>query len=559
MNRTRILAAMTATVSALLASCGDGSYSTDSGSLQIPTAQSLTVADVQQVIAQAVAEAQARGAAATIVVVDRVGNVLAAFEMTGAGGFTINGQRGVTGGLEGISVLPTPLGAISKALTAAYFSSAGNAFTTRTASFIIQEHFPPGIDFTSGGPLFGVQFSNLPCSDVKPLDLSAGNLALPLGLSGDPGGLPLYKNGQPVGAIGVEADGEYTVDFTPDVKASTDEELIALAGTRGFESPASIRGDQIFVNGIRLPFADADVPAGSGATPAGSFAPGFGPRDGLASRFVPVTVRGVPAFADPRFFPARASAVGGGLTSAEVEQLLAQALTQAYKTRAAIRQPLGSFAQVNVTVVDTTGAVLGIVRSPDAPVFGFDVSSQKARAAAFLSSPGAGAALLAAGFSEYVSRGAADGIPLNGSIAFSDRANGFLSRPFFPDGIDGAAEGPFSRPITQWSPFNVGLQIDLLRSALVGGVDGSKSLAGPCTALPQVPNGIQIFPGSVPLYRNGVLVGGLGVSGDGVDQDDIIAFMGAAGFEAPEAIRSDQFFVRGVRLPFIKFPRHPDL
>ncbi len=551
-------------------------------------AAALTAADVRLVIQNATIEAAALGRSAVIAVVDRETNVLGIFLMGGApgrlhfdgrpdGNAVNDGQHGLdgltlalNGDAPGPGVVvagagipfPTILAALSKAGTAAVFETTGNAFTTRTASFIIQEHFPPGIDFTSAGPLFGVQFSNLPCSDVKPLDLANGNLALPLGLSGDPGGIPLYKNGQPVGAIGVEADGDYTVDFAPAVKAPTDEELIALAGTRGFESPAGIRGDQIFVNGIRLPFADADVPAGPGQVPPlppGIYASGFEPRDGLASRFVPVTVRGVPAFADSRFFPASASAAPGGLTAAEVEQLLAQALTQAYKTRAAIRQPLGSFAQVNVTVVDASGAVLGIVRTPDAPIFGFDVSSQKARAAAFLSSSGAAAALTAAGLSEYVARGGADGLGLNGSIAFSDRANGFLSRPFFPDGIDGTAEGPFSRPITQWSPFNVGLQIDLLRPALVGGVDGTKPLSGPCTAIPQIPNGIQIFPGSVPLYKNGVLVGGLGVSGDGVDQDDIVAFMGATGFEAPEAIRSDQFFVRGVRLPFIKFPRHPDL
>ena len=39
-------------------------------------------------------------------------------------------------------------------------------------------------------------------------------------------------------------------------------------------------------------------------------------------------------------------------------------------------------------------------------------------------------------------------------------------------------------------------------------------------------NGLQIFPGSVPIYRGGTLVGAIGVSGDGVDQDDMIAFLG---------------------------------
>ncbi|NIS32253.1 MAG: heme-binding protein, partial [Actinobacteria bacterium] len=44
----------------------------------------MSVAEVQQIVAQAVAEATARGVAATIAVVDRVGNVLAVFRMTGA-------------------------------------------------------------------------------------------------------------------------------------------------------------------------------------------------------------------------------------------------------------------------------------------------------------------------------------------------------------------------------------------------------------------------------------------------------------------------------------------
>jgi hypothetical protein len=70
-------------------------------------------------------------------------------------------------------------------------------------------------------------------------------------------------------------------------------------------------------------------------------------------------------------------------------------------------------------------------------------------------------------------------------------------------------------------------------------------------------SGIVFFPGSVPLYRNGMLVGGLGISGDGVDQDDYVAAGGAAGFDAPTAIRADQVIVRGVRLPYLKFPQNP--
>jgi len=43
------------------------------------------------------------------------------------------------------------------------------------------------------------------------------------------------------------------------------------------------------------------------------------------------------------------------------------------------------------------------------------------------------------------------------------------------------------------------------------------------------------------------------------DQDDLIAAAGANGFSPPAAIRADQIFVRGVRLPFLKFPRSPNL
>jgi uncharacterized protein GlcG (DUF336 family) len=41
--------------------------------------------------------------------------------------------------------------------------------------------------------------------------------------------------------------------------------------------------------------------------------------------------------------------------------------------------------------------------------------------------------------------------------------------------------------------------------------------------------GLIEFPGGLALYKNGVLVGGIGVSGDGVDQDEVVAEAGAAG------------------------------
>jgi hypothetical protein len=93
----------------------------------------LTAADVQDVLARAVAEAQARNAPATIAVVDRVGNVLGVFAMNSAPKtFTVRTPgRTVDGGLEGVNIVPSTLAAIAKAVTGAYLSSEGNAFERR--------------------------------------------------------------------------------------------------------------------------------------------------------------------------------------------------------------------------------------------------------------------------------------------------------------------------------------------------------------------------------------------------------------------------------------------
>ena len=517
------------------------------------TATNLAQTDVQTILQQAASAATALGKAVNIVVTDREGNVLGFLPMPGTPSpSTIRSVGRLGQGLEGTSVPPSEA-ATAKAATAAFFSTAGNAFTTRTAGFIIQEHFPPGIDFRAGGPLYGVQFSSLPCSDIK-------KPSARLGLSGDPGGLPIYKNGLPAGGIGVEGDGLYTVDRNPADDDQPFEELIAASGIRGFEAPALIRGDNILVDGIRLPFSNvANPPAPSSTASIAGASFGFGPG-GVppASEFVPQIVGGIGGEVDPRFFPfiAGTAPSSNALTATDVGTIITHAAQQANITRAAIRQPLGSNARVSIAVVDTAGVVLGVFRQQDAPVFGFDVAVQKARTATFFSGANAATALRTAGFGAYVDRAAADGLRFDGAVAFTDRATGFLHRPFFPDGINDSAAGPFSTAIADWSPFNVGLQLDLVKTNFLASVVGP---AVPCTSIPALPNGIQIFPGSVPLYKNGVLVGGIGISGDGVDQDDLIAAAGANGFSAPAAMRSDQIFVRGVRLPFLKFPRSPNL
>jgi hypothetical protein len=50
----------------------------------------------------------------------------------------------------------------------------------------------------------------------------------------------------------------------------------------------------------------------------------------------------------------------------------------------------------------------------------------------------------------------------------------------------------------------------------------------------------------------------LGVSGDGVEQDDYVTAGGVPGFESPADRRADRVFIDGVRLPYWRFPRNPE-
>ena len=283
-----------------------------------------------------------------------------------------------------------------------------------------------------------------------------------------------------------------------------------------------------------------------------------------ASDFVAAVLNSVNGQFSSRF----PTVAGSALTAAEVTQILGAAADTANRARSGLRQPIGSNARVTIAVVDTDGKVLGIFRQLDAPVFGLDVAVQKARTSNFFARSDAGAKLTSNGFGSFVTRANADGVALNGSVAFSDRGIGFLHRPLFPDGINGTQAGPFSTQLADWSPFNNGLQLDLIKTALtappmvcISAARARRTVMAPCpcTTIAEVKNGLQIFAGGIPLYRGSTLIGAIGVSGDGIDQDDLIAAGGANAFAPPVGIRSDNIFVRGVRLPFLKFPARPFL
>ena len=626
--------AWAAVASLLLGGCSGSPGSGSSGgggttppAYTAPASVALTTSDVQQVIAQAATQANADGHPAVIAVVDRVGNVLALFRMTGAPATAqiTAAPNGVNMDAQGISV-PAEAAAIAKAITGDYLSSSGNAFSTRTASMIVQPHFPPspGSAGLGSGPLFGVQFSQLPCSDLSARFGAVGTAALvgpkrsPLGLAADPGGFPLYKNGVVVGGVGVMADGQYGFDANVQNIVTDTDERIALAGTVGYQAPAAITADQVYVAGTQLIYSTtaysalasvsgASYGAVSPALGALEAFPGYaaatilagatygseasGVRPATSGEFTDSTAFVLTDGAGNARYPITAGSDGGDiaqpLTAAEVKQILAQAYAVMSQTRAQIREPANSLAQVTVSVVDTRGHALGLVRSPDAPIFGIDVSLQKARTAAFFSNANAGADLLgdaSADVRHYVSALRSflnDPNALTGQYAFTDRAGGDLSRPYFPDGIDGQPNGPLSRPIAQFNPFSTGLQSALIIDALAqhlayasGGSGGD--VAQKCTSLPEVTsghnrlqNGIQIFPGSVPIYRGSVLVGAIGVSGDGIDQDDMISFLGLnnAGValgtlgNAPGGIRADNIVVTiggsTVRLRYVNCPAAP--
>jgi len=510
----------------------------------LPAFGQMTSNDVATVMAQALTRANdlvTSGSATNgvVAVVDREGFVLGVWSLSPPSALDV-------------------LDAITKAGTAAFLSSDQNAFSSRTAGFIVQQHFPPAIRNRPPGPLVGVNFSNLSFSDVNrfkdpdtydPLAFGGGGtngapiaplgLAAISGLAGSPGGLPLYTNGSLIGGVGVVVSGTGPIPALFDIqlkaKQSSDlDEDVALAGQTGFEPDKRIFGSRVLIDGIRVPYENSRtrLPA---VLPLGTVGAEVAPYDITNSPVVaypPLVLGGVagelraPIIDDPA-----AGAIDGEarLTASEVTNILTQAAQRAIITRAGIRLPRGQAALVFISVVNNpnvaggTPVVLGTFRVGEATIFSWDVSVQKARTALMFSDT---------------------------NRAYSTRTVGFLAQSLYPPGINGTDPGPFLGLQEQLSLLPAGV------TNILNGVFVTAPLGAPD---PAAPNGITIFPGGFPLYRNGKLIGAIGVSGDGVDQDDLVGAAGTIGFLPPDAIRADRTFFRGTRLPYAKFPRNPSL
>jgi len=241
------------------------------------------------------------------------------------------------------------------------------------------------------------------------------------------------------------------------------------------------------------------------------------------------------------------SSFAGGLTAAQVERLIVQGINQANRTRAQIRvQPTST--KMVFAVADKDGSLLGVYRMPGATVFSIDVAIAKSRNTAYYAS------------ADLQPQDHVAGIPYG--TAFTNRTFRYLAVPKYPSGSSNAPPAPFSilntKGINPTTGLNVG--VPLPSSALNATVLGYDSFNPGTNFRATTPagnqNGVVFFPGSTAVYVGNSLKGGFGVSGDGVDQDDVVTFFGAKGFSAPLATQAVQFYVRGIRLPYIKFSRN---
>jgi len=540
MQRQRMLAlaiamflGLAGSLALIMAGCG----SSGPGSVPPPppvvaAVTPLTAVDVNNIVQMAVNSVNVD---MVVAVTDRAGFVLGVFRTANAP-VMAQGNFGLMQNANDV--------AVALARTASFFSNDAAPLSSRTVRFISGVHFPPGVTNLANADLYGIENTNRGCtlvpgvaftSRVPPSTALSGVIGSGLGiLTGkadmfdsdpnavNPGGVPVFYQNVIIGGVGV-------------VTTAADMDVAEFAAFTGAQAPAAGRlasqatfapiplplpnPGAVFIGGIALPFVNQQTrPASVSAGPVS------GPPGGYLTGFAPTNSQGQPPDGD--LITPVAGPVGG-LTAAEVTQILDQAQAAANKTRAAIRLPPGERTRMVIAVADLDGTLIGLRRLPDSTIFSIDVAASKARNMIYFNT---------------AARTAADmtGVPIG--TAVTNRTISFGAQPFFPPGIDGSDPPPFLTPGPFFNLF-------------------VNDLAHPCSQGFQAPgpnqSGIVFFPGSTGLFRGTTLVGGLGVSGDGVDQDDFVTDNGAVGFAAPDNIRADLISIRNVRLPYMKFPRNP--
>jgi uncharacterized protein GlcG (DUF336 family) len=536
-------------------SCSDGAV----GDGTPEPFNALSASEVQSIV-EAAASALANDSA-TIAVVDRTGRPLAVYR-----------QPGFLAANDDL--------ALGVARTAAFFSNSQAPLSSRTIRFISQVHFPPGLTNTASGALYGIEQSNRGCDlnaawnagqcvvRARSIEAFRANLATPAtdllcnsasaagcgaGLvTGKiqfddqpnpqnvanrpvrPGGIPLYRvleadtsrgivtKAKLVGAIGV-----YGIDNDTDL-----EEFAAVTGAFGAAGIVPLPyyplpfPENVYIEGIRLPFLgpNAKLRFNSNGLPIGLERP-----NGTSAGAANGTFYYGPAFGGcaPNGYLVGPKA-GTQLSEADVRAIVERSITASKRTRAQVRLPLNSYARMIITVVDVDGTILAHYRMPDALFDAVDVVPAKARNVVYFNS------------SDPRVRTDLPGIPAGTWV--TTRTIGFGAQPFFPPGIDSRVFDPAPGP---W-----------YSTLYLGNVNR------PCSQGSQLANanqnGVTFFAGATPLVRNGQLVGGLGVSGDGIEQDDYVTYIGAGAFLPPTDRWADTIRIDGARLPMFKFPRNPE-
>ena len=444
------------------------------------------------------------------------------------------------------------------------------------------------------------------------------------GIATLPGGIPLYKNGALVGGIGVFFPGpngyaSYEQNFQPVTNPKNEiaaemsrinAPMVLEAEWMAFAAAGGTRVASPQLRSLLLPVtsvAGYGLPLGY-LSLVGVTLDVFGPMGPVQGRLSLInTSKRVKAFSpaamntaqisadlanpsDPNALDApgkyhvgitppsgwlvapHSSAFAGGLTAAQVTQIVDQGVTQAATTRAAIRLQLPSLSNSTTAsyvfaVADEDGSILGLYRMPDATIFSIDVAVAKARNTVYYASSSLQASDKIYNIVNKMPVGPA---LIPAGVAFTNRTFRALAEPHFPGGIDTAAPGPFSSlnapGINPLTAENLGpaLPASVYRQSTTPDYMYTSFMVGanfhdPNNKAKQ--NGVVWFPGSSPLYKGTVaaplLVGGFGTSGDGVDQDDVATVAGQQGYAAPAMIRADQYLVHGVRLPYQKFNRNP--
>ena len=256
--------------------------------------------------------------------------------------------------------------------------------------------------------------------------------------------------------------------------------------------------------------------------------------------------------ADGWIVPATA---GSELTAAQVKGIIDQGTVEAGKTRAQIRiQPTGT--KMVLAVSDFDGTILGLYRMSGATLFSIDVAVAKARNTVYYAS------------ADLQPTDRTGTVPIG--TAFTNRTFRYLASAHDPSGNTAAGPGAFSilkdAGINPKTGLNTNPNSPPLASSFttVLGYDSFNTGSNfHSTTMPREnQNGVVFFPGSTALYVGRKLSGGFGVSGDGVDQDDVVTSYAAAGsaqgnFKAPTDLRADNYLVGGIRLPYVKYSRNP--